>query len=321
MLDLAAAFLIDLLIGDPAYPFHPVRMMGRAVEASENFLRRKPGHEKLKGAVLSLMLPAAVFISAWLVIFAASKIHPALGWTAGVLGIYSALSVHDLKKEAVRIYADLGKGDLEKARLDLSRIVGRDTQTLDKKEVLRAAIETVAESTVDGIVSPLFFAVLGGAPLALAYKAVNTLDSMIGHLNERYRDFGFFAAKQDEFWNWVPARLSYYAIGLAAFFVNGRGAEAMFTGRQDGLESGSGNGDIPEACFAGALGLRLGGPSTYQGRLVEKPYLGFPKKDFEREDLLKAVHLMTASAWICLSGAVILKFGMEKIWQTISFLK
>lgn len=317
MLALVFAFFLDLLIGDPVYRFHPVRLMGGVIAAGENFLRRKPGNEKMKGAALALGVPVFVFFVAAGMIALLSAIHPLLGWAANAYGIYASLSIHDLKKEAVRIYSDLGKNDLGKARLNLARIVGRDTEQLDKNQVLRASIETVAESTVDGIVSPLFFAALGGAPLALAYKAVNTLDSMIGHMNERYREFGFFAAKQDDGWNWIPAQISFYVIALASFIVNGRGSEAMYAGRQFGLEGGQSIGDIPEACFAGALGLQLGGPSTYQGRIVEKPLLGFPSKDFEREDLMKAVKLMIAAAWVTLAAALLMRGGLETIWRMI----
>jgi adenosylcobinamide-phosphate synthase len=308
MLELVLAFILDLRIGDPVYPFHPVRLMGKAIERSETFLRSAIRDEKIAGAILALSFPWIVFAAVWVLLFLLGRIHWALAWTLSVYGIYVSLSVHDLRKEALQIYAGLGKGDLEKARLDLARIVGRDTQSLDKKEIVRASVETVAESSLDGVIAPLFFAALGGAPLALAYKAVNTLDSMIGHLNERYRDFGFFAAKQDEFWNWLPARLSYYFSAFAALFVTGRMDEALHTGWQDGMSAPHGNGAIPEAAYAGALGLRLGGPSAYQGRVVEKPYLGIAQKDFDREDLLKSIQLMIAASYVSLAAMVVLRF-------------
>ncbi len=279
-------------------------------QASQKSLLAMTRNEKIGGAILALLFPIIVFLFFHFLIFFLGKIHFALGWAVNLYGIYVSLSIHDLRKEGIRIYGDLGNGDLEKARIDLARIVGRDTNSLDKKEILRAAIETTAESVVDGIVSPLFYAALGGAPLALAYKAVNTLDSMIGHLNERYRDFGFFAAKQDEFWNWIPARLSYYLIAVASFFTNGRVRESLFTGWQDGVGAPYGNSAVPEATFAGALGLQLGGPSTYQGRLVEKPLLGIAKKDFDREDLKQSIHLMMAASWVSLLAAVGLKYGL-----------
>ena len=308
MVTLILAFLLDLMIGDPAYPCHPVRVMGKMIERGETILRSAVPRKKIAGALLALSFPPIVFLSAWVLIEGLARIHSGLAWTLNLYGIYASLSIQDLRKEGIRIYKDLGMGDLAKARLDLSRIVGRDTEALDKKEILRASIETMAESTVDGIIAPLFYAALGGAPLALAYKAVNTLDSMIGHLNERYRDFGFVVAKQDELWNWIPARMSYYVIASAAFFFNGRIQEAAFTGWQDGMSAPYGNSAIPEAAFAGALGVRLGGPSTYGGRLVERPLLGIATKDFDREDLVKSIHLMQLAAWVSLFGALLLKF-------------
>lgn len=306
---LVVAFLLDLKFGDPVYALHPVRLMGRAVAAGENFFRRVIANEKIGGALLAFGLPFAVFF----IVSALGRIHPVLTWIVEVFGIYTALSIHDLRKEALRIYASLGQSDLNQARQNLSRIVGRDTETLDKPEVVRATVETVAESTLDGIVSPLFYAAIGGAPLALAYKMVNTLDSMIGHQNTRYQNFGFFAAKQDEIWNWIPARLSYYIAALAAFFTTGRMQEALFTGWQDGVSAPHGNGAIPEAAFAGALGVKLGGTNTYQGRIVEKPFLGYAKKSLERDDILKSIRLMLASAWITLAGAILIRWGIEKI--------
>lgn len=308
MLALITAFLLDLRIGDPVYRFHPVRIMGTVIRRGEEILRRRIQNEKLAGAMLAFFMPPAVGISTWCLIEALAKIHPLSAWTASVFGIYSSISIQDLRKEAAQIYADLGKGDLTKARTDLSRIVGRDTKDLDQKEIIRATVETVAESTLDGVIAPLFYAALGGAPLALAYKAVNTLDSMIGHTNERYLRFGFTAAKQDELWNWLPARLSLCATSLAAFFVTQRSSEAFFTGWHHGVTASQTNGAIPEAAFAGALGLRLGGPSTYDhGKVIEKPFMGFAVKGFDREDILKSVRLMTAAAWVMLIFSLMMK--------------
>lgn len=308
---LALAFLLDLWVGDPVYPFHPVRIMGQIVERGETFLRRIVCHEKMAGTILASLLPLAVFFLTLGLIFWLGKIHFWLAWGTNLFGIYSALSIHDLRKEGIHIFRALEQNDLDKARKNLARIVGRSTDGLDQKEILRASIETIAESTVDGIIAPLFYAALGGAPLALAYKAVNTLDSMIGHLNERYRNFGFFAAKQDEFWNWIPARLSYFAISFAAFILNFRIKEAFVAGWRNGIVASYGNGAIPEATFAGALGLRLGGVNRYEGQVVEKPFLGFKQKDFDLMDLKKSLNLMMAASWVALVGIILLKYWMD----------
>lgn len=307
MTSLVCAFLLDLCIGDPFYAWHPIRLMGRAVEKGENFFRKLISNERWAGGVLAAGLPVLTFLLAWILIALAGRIHPALALVLQVFGIYTALSIHDLRREALRIYEDLKSGDLSKARQDLGRIVGRDTETLEASGIVRGTVEAVAESTVDGIMAPLFYAAIGGAPLALAYKAVNTLDSMIGHLNARYRDFGFVAAKQDELWNWIPARLSWPVTAFASFCLRHKTRAALAAGWQDGVARGRGNSNIPEAAFAGALGLRLGGPSTYQGRKVEKPFLGTPQKDFEAGDILKSVKLMMAASWITLGVSLLIK--------------
>lgn len=313
---LALAFLLDLFIGDPVYRLHPVRLMGRAIEHIEVFLRRTITQEKIAGGILALFFPLLVFGSAWAVIFFLGKVHPWLAWIVSVFGIYSSLSIHDLKKEGFQIYRHLKERNIEEARKGLARIVGRDTDSLDESEGIRAAIETVAESTLDGIIAPLFYAALGGAPLALAYKAVNTLDSMIGHLNERYRNFGFVAAKQDEFWNWIPARLSYLAIALATPFVNGRFREACSIGWHDGITARNGNGAVPEAVFAGALDLRLGGTNFYEGRQVNRPFLGSSQRNFDCEDIVKSLKLAIATAWIFLLGVLFLKYGIALVGRS-----
>ena len=311
MVTLFFAFVLDLVLGDPVYSFHPVRLMGRGIQAGENFLRRWIPDAKKAGAVLAFVFPPLIFFGTWWVLIFLIRIHFLLGWILNLFLIYSSLSIGDLEKEAIRIYADLRKNDLDNARRHLSGVVGRDTETLDKNGIIRASVETIAESLLDGVLSPLFYAALGGAPAAMAYKAVNTLDSMVGHLDEKYRDFGFWAAKQDEFWNWLPARISCYLIAAGSLFFNQRAGEALFAGQQHGAESSSGNGAIPEAAFAGALGLRLGGPSTYQGRTIDKPFLGFPLKDFDPEDILKAVRLMKGTSWISLLFALALRYAIN----------
>ncbi len=303
---LPVAFLLDLLFGDPVYSWHPVRLMGWAIEKGETFLRKTVSKERWAGGILAISLPVSTFLFACILIAWAGRIDAGLAWGLQVFGIYTALSIHDLRREALRIYEDLKQGNIPKARQDLGRIAGRDTGSLSMPEIVRGTVEAVAESSVDGIIAPLFFAALGGAPMALAYKAVNTLDSMIGHLNDRYRDFGFVAARQDELWNWLPARLSWPVTALAAFFFRQNAKAAFVSGWRDGVALGHGNSNIPEAAFAGALGLRLGGSSIYQGRLVEKPFLGIALKDFEPGDILRSVKLMMWVSWIFLAISVLI---------------
>lgn len=310
---LVLAFLADLLVGDPEYRFHPVRLMGRAIEWGETFLRKSVHHEKIAGGILAIALPVLVYVLVWWVIFLAGKLHFLFAGALIVFGVYSAISVRDLRKEGLRVYKDLEQNNLQKARCDVARIVGRDTHDLSEKEIVRASVETIAESTMDGIVAPLFYAVLGGAPLALAYKAVNTLDSMIGYRSARYLDFGFIAAKQDEFLNWIPARLSYGVIALASFLVTGRVKEALSVGWRYGVAASYGNSAIPEATFAGTLGMRLGGRSSYEGRMVDAPFLGHAQKDMSVEDIRESVRLMLVASWLSLLGCVIFKYGFSHV--------
>ena len=309
-MSLLLAFLADLCFGDPEYWYHPVRLMGRSIEQGEIFLRRHILPEKLAGALLAVVFPLLVFGFLWILLFGAGKIHPLLAQLFNILGIYTAISIHDLKKEGQKIFDDLGSKNLEKAKSDLARIVGRDTDHLDEKEIVRAAVETVAESTVDGVIAPLFYTALGGAPLALAYKAVNTLDSMIGHLSERYRDFGFVAAKQDYWVNWLPARLAYGLIGLAAFLTKARTSSAWQTGWKDGVLSGE-NSSIPEAAFAGALGVRLGGSNSYQGKVVEKSFLGTPDRPLDPPVIRESIRLMVTVSWLTLFLCLLINYGFQ----------
>ncbi len=308
-MSLILAFLADLCFGDPQYWFHPVRIMGRIIEIAEIFLRRYVSRPKLAGALLAVVLPFLVFSSVWLVLYWAGKINFILAQLINVLGIYTALSVHDLKKEGKQIFQDLKNDHLGKARSDVARIVGRDTGHLDEEEIVRATVETIAESSVDGIIAPLFYAALGGAPLALAYKAVNTLDSMIGHMNERYHDFGFVAARQDYWINWIPARLAFIITVIASALIQSRPVSACQIVWKHGMLSRE-NSSIPESAFAGALSVRLGGCNRYQGRIVQKPFLGIPHRPLDRGVILESIRLMVIFSWVSLFICLGIYWGM-----------
>ncbi|VAX34995.1 Adenosylcobinamide-phosphate synthase [hydrothermal vent metagenome] len=301
------AFLADIFFGDPVYAYHPARLMGKGIERGENFLRKNIVNEKLGGAVLALGLVLAVFLLTGLILYLAWCIHPFLAMAFNIFGIYSALSIKDLYKEAKQICKNLQEKNIELARKNVGRIVGRDTAHLDEKEVVRATVETIAESSVDGIIAPIFYAALGGAPLALAYKAVNTLDSMIGYKNEKYYDFGFFAAKQDDVFNWLPARISYCVISIASLLIGKNFTGSLNWGWKDGVVSGHGNSVISESCFAGALGVQLGGENMYQGKLVRKVFLGKGKHVLEKYIIKESLNLMVMTSCLTLGLAVILR--------------
>ena len=306
MVEIVIAFVLDLILGDPVYPWHPARVIGRLIERLEGGLRSRILNERLAGFLEAFAISSATFFFVWFLTELASQIHPTLKSILSIYFLYSAISVKDLSIEARKISTALRNQKLDVARKNLSLIVGRDTQNLGEMEVVRATVESVAESFVDGVLSPLFYAALGGAPLAMAYKAINTLDSMVGKRTPRYREFGFAAAKLDEIVNWIPARISWLLIGVGSFFVNGRGAEAWRVGLEDGVAAFFSNSVVPEAAFAGALGVELGGTNFYDGEKVETPKLGYSMRPLERSDIRLASRLMKASSWAALVFALML---------------
>lgn len=318
MLEIIIAFGLDLLLGDPPYSWHPARLLGRLIQSGEPGFRARFKSERMAGLSLVLFVTSISWIATWFVCELAGQVHPFLKSTLTVYFLYSAISITDLQKEARSVYTCLVNKKLEQARQNLSRIVGRDTQNLDESEIVRGTVETVAESFVDGILAPLFYAAIGGAPLAIAYKAVNTLDSMIGHKTLRYREFGFWAARLDEIVNWVPARISWFLIGIGSLFINGRYLEAWRVGWKAGAARSFHNGVVPEAAFAGALGVQLGGVNEYQGQKVETPKLGYPMHPLSRNDIRLSWRLMKAGAWVALVFALLLRIISGWIW-TIMF--
>ena len=306
MFELLAAYGLDRLLGDPVYSWHPVQVLERAIRKSETRLRARFPHGKTAGLLLAAIIPVSTFAFVWFLCELAGQIYPALKTILTVYFIYSAITVKDLKSEARRVYAALIGRKLEAARKNLSRIVGWDTGSLNEEEVIRGTVETVAESFVDGIWSPLFYAALGGAPLAMAYKAVNILDSLVGPRASRDREFGFFPEKLDEIMNWIPARLAFLLIPAGAFFTNGRFIEALRVGWTDGAATSFQNSVIPKAAFAGALGVQLGGVNFYQGERVVSPKLGYSMKNLEAADIRTAYRLMLAGSWFALALSVFL---------------
>ena len=306
MYAIAVGYILDLLLGDPPWLLHPVRGIGWLVVKLESILR-KFGSPKVCGAFLVIVVVATAWASAYAIIRVASLIDGRLEFVVSCVLIYFALATRDLDIESRRVYDALRDGDLTSARAYLSRIVGRDTEGLSREEVVRAAVETVAENTVDGVISPLFYAFLGGPPLAWAYKAVSTLDSMVGYKDEKYKDFGWFSARLDDAANWLPARISAILIIMSAFVLRMRWRDAFKIVLRDGRKSASPNSGIPEAGFAGALGIQLGGVNYYRGTPRRTPLVGERVKEREPEDITRAIRLMYAvSISGFLSGSVVL---------------
>ena len=310
--EIITAYILDLIIGDPHWLPHPVRIIGKVIEYLERTLRKNNQSrraEKIKGIFLAVITVGLSYYIIYFLIYIVGIISPGLKFALSSFFIFTALSTKNLGEEVFSVYRALEEDNLELAREKVSRIVGRDTKDLDKEEIVRATIESIAEGTVDGIISPLFYAVLGGAPLAMAYKAVNTLDSMVGYKNEKYLYFGWFSAKLDDLVNYLPARISVLLIPVASLIVRQRGLIALRAIFRDGKKSPSPNAGIPEAGFAGALGIQLGGVNFYQGVKEYRPILGEKLKEISPKDILKAIWLScTVSILMFLIGLAILYY-------------
>jgi adenosylcobinamide-phosphate synthase len=304
-LALLLAVLLDALVGDPRWLPHPIRWMGLAVERGEAWMRILPLPLVMGGGLLAVGLILGTFTVAWAAIAVSTWCHPLLGFFLQAVLLFYCLSTRSLAEAAKGVWRVLVRGDLPAARRAVAMIVGRETAELDEGGVARAAVETVAENLVDGIIAPLFWAALGGAPLALAYKMTNTLDSMVGYKNDRYRAFGKVAAKIDDLANWLPARLSLPFISLAASLLARHGAAAWRQARQDGRRHSSPNAGWPEAAFAGALGVWLGGPNRYHGNWVHKPTIGKGLRRVWADDILRACDLM----WLTTLLAAVVAVG------------
>jgi adenosylcobinamide-phosphate synthase len=293
---ITAGFGLDLLLGDPRRMPHPVRLIGKGIEGGERFFRRllpkSPMGEFFGGALLTLTICAVSFLLPWGLLSWAGRVHPGLRLGLEAIFCWQLIAARDLQKESEAVRRALADGDFRKARLLLSRIVGRDTAELDEAGVARAAVETVAENTSDGVVAPLFFLFLGGAALGFFYKAANTLDSMIGYKNERYLYFGRAAARLDDALNWIPARLSAFLMMAAAFLCGQDVHGAWRVWRRDRKRHASPNSAQTEAVCAGALGLRLAGDASYFGQVVHKPTIGDARRSIEAEDIARANRLM-----------------------------
>ena len=305
---LAAAYFLDLFFGDPENWPHPVRWIGALIEKLEIFLRRAfPSNEYFSGVLLTISVCGITFFLTAFAVVCAYALQPALGFLINVLLIYTALSVKSLKDSACDVLKNLESGDLSAAKQSVGKIVGRDTDQMSEGEVVRATVETVAENTVDGIVSPLFYAMIGGAPLAMMFKAASTLDSMVGYKNERYRKFGWASAKFDDVLNFIPARLSALLIPVAAWVIGMKGLNSLKIAFRDGSKHPSPNSGIAEAAFAGALGVQLGGINYRNGAAVEYPFLG-DDSTLDRQDIARSVKLSLAVSflWMALLTATIM---------------
>jgi adenosylcobinamide-phosphate synthase len=318
---IVVAILIDLIIGDPRFLPHPVVMMGRGIKWLERAIRsfsEKPSYLRVMGFLLTAVIVIASYRVTDFLITWSSSIHPYFSLGLTIFLISTTIATKGLADAGREVYQFLSKKDLQGARAAVAMIVGRDTEKLGEQEISRATVETVAENTVDAIIAPLFFALLGGAPLAMAYRAINTCDSMVGYKNERYQDLGYASAKLDDFANWIPARLTMVLIAFSALLSKKHGWSSLKIAWRDARKHPSPNSGFPEAAVAGALGIQLGGTNVYGGKPSHRAYLGDNLRPIVAEDIPKTIHLMYLTV-ILFAGIILIVHSFSIAEQLKSF--
>lgn len=304
-----AALVLDLLLGDPRSLPHPVVLMGKAITWCEKRIRHFCSSSRSLrwgGALLVLVIVGGTYLLVWGLLRLCFAIHPWVAIGAETWLLYTSLAVKSLHQHAVAVAVPLAQQDLPTARVKVGMIVGRDTDRLDEGEVTRAVVETVAENTIDGIISPLFYAFLGGAPLALAYKAVNTLDSMVGYKEAHYRDLGMVAARFDDLVNWLPARLTGLLMLFLAPFTPGGFSRVLSVMKRDARKHPSPNGGIIEAGVAGALRVQLGGLNYYFGQPSRRATMGDPLEPLQVAHIYRTLALMYGLTFLAVVLGVLL---------------
>lgn len=311
ILAVVLGFVLDLLIGDPHWLYHPIRLVGALISALEKLLRGvfpKNKNGELAAGVFLLALTAGITTGcAWGLLYLAGRIHPWVRFVLETVMCYQLLATKALKDETMKVYTALSQGDLKQARYAVSMVVGRDTEVLDETGVTKAAVETVAENASDGVIAPLLFLAIGGAPLGFFYKAVNTMDSMVGYKNDKYLYFGRAAARFDDVLNYIPARLSGALMSAAASFCGLDAGNAWKIFLRDRRNHSSPNSAHTEAAAAGALHIQLAGNAYYFGKLYEKPTIGDPDRPVEYEDIRRVNRLLYATAVLTLIVFMVVK--------------
>ena len=314
-------FVLDQIIGDPMNFPHPIRLIGSLIsfldkkllgDTSDSASSRKTGKEKALGLILCFLVIGITVLITGVISVVSYMLNTYLGILVEAVLTCYILAARSLKVESMKVYYALREGDIEKSRYAVSMIVGRDTKCLDEAGITRAAIETVAENTSDGVIAPVIYTFLGGPILGFAYKSINTMDSMVGYHNDRYEHFGFFAAKLDDIVNFLPARISALLMILAAFVLgrdfSGRNAFKIFL--RDRYNHKSPNSAQTESVCAGALGVRLAGDAYYFGKLVKKPFIGDDLRQVEPIDIKRACKLMLCTTYLCVIILYLLAGGI-----------
>jgi adenosylcobinamide-phosphate synthase len=315
LLDVLFAYIIDLIVGDPHWLPHPIRFIGWLINKSERLLRaiiegfksfedkKKAKMERVAGVFLTIFVVSITFIIVFMILKVVGRVNPVLFHILNIYFIYSSIAAKCLAVEADKVYDVLLRNDIEKARVRLSMLVGRQTEGLKQNEIIRGVVETTAENTVDGVLSPLLYAFIGsffgiGAPLVYAFKAASTLDSMVGYMNEKYINLGRASARFDDLLNYVPARFSGILIPTSAIFCGRSFKKSFSIMKRDRRNHKSPNCAYPEAAVAGALGVRLGGSNVYFGKLVEKPTIGDAVRELNVSDIKDTIKIMYVSSFL-----------------------
>ncbi len=294
IIDILIAVILDFILGDP-YGFpHPVIYIGKLISLIEN-KGRKICKSQRQRQVLGLLIVLCVSMASFGIPYILLRLVKPYFFVYNILNIiilWTTLAATSLRKEGLKVYDALLRGDIEDSRLRLSYIVGRDTKSLDRSEIIRADIETIAENTADGVIAPLFYAMIGGAPLAMLYKGINTMDSMLGYINPKYKDIGLFPARLDDIANYIPARITGLLFALVSPLVKGSIIRTTKIMIRDRKNHKSPNCAYPEGAAAGALGIQLGGDNNYFGKIIKKPTIGDKINELNESHIKQTVYLM-----------------------------
>ncbi len=309
MISLIVGYILDLIIGDPHGFFHPIKLIGNMISSIEKKLRtrcKNKDEERRAGAILWIVVVGASFVVPYLLLELVSNINLILAIILESVMCYYILATKSLRDESMKVYKALKENNIVEARKYLSYIVGRDTENLNESSVAKGAVETVAENTSDGVIAPIIFILIGGAPLGFMYKAINTLDSMVGYKNEKYIDFGRFSAIADDVANYIPSRISAYLMIIASMIIGMDYKNAYKIYKRDRYNHLSPNSAQTESVCAGALNISLGGGNYYGGVLVSKPTIGDNDRYIETEDIKRANNLMYVTSFICMTLGVLI---------------
>ena len=307
------AYVLDLIFGDPQNIIHPVQIIGKMINIGEKSLlgKKYKSDRKYKffaGMILNITIISLTYGITYLI--HRTSENSIIFTVAEIYLMYTVFSINSLAREGNRVYNILKEGNIERARKDLSYLVSRDTETMDEKMIIRSTMETISENTVDGIVAPMLYMFLGGLPLSMTYKAINTFDSMVGYKNEKYMDFGKFSAKLDDVANFIPARITGILIVIASMILGYDYKNSLKIFIRDRKNHSSPNSGHAEAGVAGALGVQFGGRVSYFGKEVDKPVIGDKIKDFELEDIKKNIKIMYVASFLSLVMFSVISLGI-----------